>query len=170
MACLAAGWSILATKQKAFFMTVSDIAKLLQAALGPLVRQQEYAGLTALQLLILHHVYMEKGPHTARSIASNISPAQTDRCTPVSLEVAKAIEGLTDRGLVSRQDNPDGERLKLVVRTAKGVGLIERIIWSMKQAGDAAELAEREAQAAQFSLPGVNLVTQASGAGHGPDH
>lgn len=68
--------------------------------------------LSARQLAITLQVYMEEGPHTVRGLAADLNVSKP--------AVTRALDRLTDLGIVRRQKDPRDRRSVLVLRTVRG--------------------------------------------------
>ena len=68
--------------------------------------------LSARQMAIALRVYMEDGPHTVRGLAADLAISKP--------AVTRALDRLSDLGLVRRQKDPADRRSIVILRTVKG--------------------------------------------------
>lgn len=107
-----------------------DLAPVLHKTMLSLVRR-EGADLTARQLGIFLTVYLEKGPHTVRGLATHFNI-----CKPA---VTRALDKLGEMDLASRKVDPRDRRSVLVHRTDFGWDFLEELRSAMGRAAAEAD-------------------------------
>ena len=121
-------------------MNATEALDLWRGAIVESVKR-EAPDLSARQMAILTTVYLEPPPHTVRGLAETLNVAKP--------AVTRAIDRLSELGLVRRKPDPEDRRSILVQRTVKGsVFLSEFGELIVKAAATAKTEAERAADAA----------------------
>lgn len=133
-----------------------DLTPVLHRTMLSLVRR-DGADLTARQLGVLLTVYLEKGPHTVRGLAT-----QFDICKPA---VTRALDKLGELGLARRKVDPRDRRSVLVQRTEAGWAFLDELRQAMGQAAADAEWAGAS-QTVSRNWPRA-VATGRTGYGHG---
>lgn len=107
-----------------------DPVPMLHRTMVTLVRR-DGTDLTARQLGVFLSVYLEKGPHTVRGLAS-----QLNICKPA---ITRALDRLGELDFVRRKVDPRDRRSVLVQRTDKGWSFLCEIRNAMGEAADEGE-------------------------------
>jgi len=68
--------------------------------------------LTSRQFAVLTSVYLEKGPHTVRSLAGRLSVTKA--------VISRALDTLASYNFIERRPDPRDKRSVVIVRTARG--------------------------------------------------
>ena len=92
-------------------MRASDALALWQQVLTRSVRQ-DGPDLSARQMAILLSVYVEKPPHTVKGLAADLAISKP--------AVTRALDTLSQMGLIKRRRDPDDKRNVLIERTVDG--------------------------------------------------
>ena len=92
-------------------MRANDALVLWQQVLTRSVRQ-EGPDLSARQMAILLSVYVEVGPHTVKGLAADLAISKP--------AVTRALDTLSQMGLIKRRRAPDDKRNVLIERTLDG--------------------------------------------------
>ena len=92
-------------------MRASDALALWQQVLARSVRQ-EGPDLSARQMAILLSVYVQAPPHTVKALAADLSISKP--------AVTRALDTLSQMGLIKRKRDPDDKRNVLIERTLDG--------------------------------------------------
>jgi DNA-binding MarR family transcriptional regulator len=132
-----------------------DLTPVLHKTMLSMVRRED-ADLTARQLGIFLTVYLEKGPHTVRGLATMFNI-----CKPA---VTRALDKLGELDLARRKVDPRDRRSVLVQRTELGWDFLADLRQSM---GDAAAEVEwaRTAPTKHHSWPRA-VPMHRTGTGH----
>lgn len=121
-------------------MNATEALDLWRGAIVESVKR-ESPDLSARQMAILTTVYLEPPPHTIRGLAETLNVAKP--------AVTRAIDRLSELGLVRRKPDPEDRRSVLVQRTVKGsVFLSEFAELIVRAAGSAKSESTRSANAA----------------------
>lgn len=92
-------------------MNATEALDLWRGAIVESVRRDS-PDLSARQMAILTTIYLVQKPHTVRGLAETLNIAKP--------AVTRAIDRLSELGLVRRKPDPDDRRSVLVQRTVKG--------------------------------------------------
>lgn len=92
-------------------MNATEALDIWRGAIVESVRR-DTPDLTARQMAVLTTVYLNSQPHTVRGLAETLNVAKP--------AVTRALDRLSDLGLVRRKPDPDDRRSILVQRTVKG--------------------------------------------------
>lgn len=88
-----------------------DALRLWHSALADSVRR-DAPDLSARQMAIILTVYIEPGPHTVRGLSAGLNVSKP--------AVTRALDRLTDLGLVRRVKDPDDRRSVILRPTVRG--------------------------------------------------
>lgn len=92
-------------------LTAADALNIWRDAITESVRR-ETPDLSARQMAVLTTVYLRPAPHTVRALAEELNVAKP--------AVTRAVDRLSELGLVRRKQDPDDRRSVLINRTVKG--------------------------------------------------
>jgi DNA-binding MarR family transcriptional regulator len=87
---------------------------------GEVLRVIDESGLTFAQMKVLVELQMPDEEHTVTSLAENIGIS--------TASASRAAEGMVQKKLATRVEDPDDRRVKRLALTAKGQRLADRII------------------------------------------
>lgn len=92
-------------------MNATQALEIWRGAIVESVRR-DTPDLSARQMAVLTSVYLSGSPHTVRGLAETLNVAKP--------AVTRAIDRLSELGLVRRKPDPDDRRSVLIQRTVKG--------------------------------------------------
>lgn len=92
-------------------MNATQALEIWRGAIVESVRR-DTPDLSARQMAVLTSVYLSASPHTVRGLAETLNVAKP--------AVTRAIDRLSELGLVRRKPDPDDRRSVLIQRTVKG--------------------------------------------------
>jgi DNA-binding MarR family transcriptional regulator len=115
------------------------LAELLRETIVGLVRQCGL-DLTARQLAVLLVCYLDEGPHTVRSLATQLDVDKS--------AITRALDRLELEGLAQRRVDPTDRRSIVVVRTIAGSAFVEELRALMKSASKECDLSLAASQTA----------------------
>lgn len=92
-------------------LTATEALDIWRGAITESVRR-DTPDLSARQMAVLTTVYLHSAPHTVRGLADHLNVAKP--------AVTRALDRLSELGLVRRKSDPDDRRSVLINRTVKG--------------------------------------------------
>jgi len=92
------------------------------------VLQQSGPDLSARQLAVLLTVYLNDEPHTVRGLAANLQVSKP--------AITRAIDRLSDEGLLSRKTDDNDRRSVLIQKTPKGSTFLHDFGKAIRLAGE----------------------------------
>lgn len=105
--------------------------------------------LTARQTALLLTIYLEGGPHTVRALAKRLSLGKP--------AIVRAIDSLSDAGLVMRVPDPDDRRSVFIVGTEEGT--LQLSDYARKIAGSIAQLArDTDGESRDLQFPALRRL------------